>query len=258
MISPIIFEQLGFTKKETIIYLALLELDSATPSELSKKTNINRTSCYDILEILMKKGLIGKYKKRGKIYFQAGDPKHLVEYLEREREEFDKKIKEQQKAIQEILPELSSLLHPKKTKPKITFFEGEKGMREAYEDTLNSQEIILAYANVETMHEGLPQFFPEYYKRRANAGIPIRAIIPNNPLSNERAKHNKQELRETRIIQDPSLTFSPEMNIYEDKVLIASWKEKMVVLIKSKEFAHLQKIIYQLLWDTMKEKNQTQ
>lgn len=254
MISTTVFEQLGFSSKETAVYLALLELDSATPTEVSKKTDLNRTSCYDILESLMKKGLIGKFKKRTKIYFQAGDPKRLIAYLEREREEFDKKIKKQQELVQQALPELSSLLHPRNsTKPKVTFFEGEKGMREAYEDTLNSKETILAYANAETMHEGLPQFFPEYYKRRAEAKISIRAIIPNNALSVERTKKNKEELRETIILPNPSLTFSPEVNIYNNKVLIASWKEKMAILIESKEFAHLQKVLYELLWDGMKK-----
>ncbi|PJA47278.1 hypothetical protein CO172_02310 [Candidatus Uhrbacteria bacterium CG_4_9_14_3_um_filter_36_7] len=254
MISQTIFEQLGFSKKETNIYLALLEMNSTTPSELSHKTGINRTSCYDILETLIKKGLIGKFKKRGKIYFHASDPKRLIQYLEREREEFDKKIISQQKAVEEILPELSSLIHPKNTsKPKVTFFEGEKGIREAYEDTLNAKETILAYANVETMHEGLPQFFPEYYKRRAKAGIHIKAIVPKNYLSQERSKHDREELRESIILEDLSLTFSPEVNIYNDKVLIASWKEKMAVLIESKEFAHLQKLIYQLIWNFIKK-----
>lgn len=253
MISTTIFEQLGFSKKETSIYLALLELDSATPTEVSKKANINRTSCYDILESLMKKGLISKFKKKKKIYFHAGDPKRLIDYLERDREEYNKKIKNQQQLVQQALPELTSLLHPQSTKPKVTFFEGEKGMREAYEDTLTAQDTILAYANVATMHEGLPNFFPEYYARRTQAKVSIKAIMPNNPASLERAKHDKAEIRESVILSDAHSTFSPEVNIYNDKVLIASWKEQMAVVIESKEFAQLQKLIYQLLWSTLKK-----
>ncbi|MBI2410924.1 MAG: helix-turn-helix domain-containing protein [Candidatus Kerfeldbacteria bacterium] len=253
MISTTIFEQLGFSDKETAVYLALLELDSATPTDISKKSNINRTSCYDVLEGLMKKGLISKFKKKGKIYFHAGDPKRLVQYLEREREEMNKQINTQQELVKQILPELSSLIHPQSTKPKVTFYEGEKGMREAYEDTLTAKETILAYANVETMHEGLPHFFPDYYKRRTAAKVSIRAIMPKNKKSVERAKHDKSELRESVILDDPEHTFSPEVNIYNDKVLIASWKEKMAVLIESREFVQLQKLIYTLLWKTLKK-----
>lgn len=248
MISPKIFNQLGFSQKETLIYLTLLELDTASAAEISRKTEINRTSCYDILESLMKKGLISKIKKHKKTLFHAGDPKRLGEYLEREREEMEKKITKQQKLVEEIMPELSSLLKPVSTKPKVTFFEGEKGMREAYEDTLTSKETILAYANVQTMHEGLPNFFPEYYKRRTDAKISIKAIMPDNKLSRERAQLDSQEARQSIILKNKEETFSPEVNIYNNKVLIASWKEKMAVIIESKEMAELQKLIYNKLW----------
>ena len=70
----------------------------------------------------------------------------------------------------------------------------------SYEDTLSSSESIRAYANVETMHEGLPYFFPEYYKRRAKAKLFIQAICPNNKLSRERQKKDHLEMREIRFI----------------------------------------------------------
>ncbi|MBI2410659.1 MAG: hypothetical protein HYV32_02055 [Candidatus Kerfeldbacteria bacterium] len=254
MIYPKILQQLGFSQKEIAVYAALLELDSATAGEIADKTEINRTSCYDILDSLMKKGIISKFKKKTKIYFHAGDPKRLIAYLEREREEANKKITKQQQLVKEALPELSSLLHPQNTKPKVTFFEGEKGMREAYEDTLTSTETILAYANAETMHKGLPNFFPEYYKRRAGAGISIKAIIPDNEVDRKQIVHNAEEARESVFLPNPEMTFSPEVNIYNDKVLIASWNEKMAVLIESREFAQLQKLIYQLLWKSLKSK----
>jgi len=124
-------------------------------------------------------------------------------------------------------------------------------MREAYEDTLTSKEIILAYANAATMHETLPNFFPEYYKRRAEKSIFIRAIVPRNEMSVERSKHNQEEMRDTRFLPDEEQTFSPEVNIYNNKILIASWKEKMAILIESKELADLQKLTFNLLWDTL-------
>ncbi|MFA6130829.1 MAG: helix-turn-helix domain-containing protein [Patescibacteria group bacterium] len=251
---PKILEELGFAQSEIKVYIALLELDSATVTEVSKNSGINRTSCYDVLEHLVKRGLVSKFRKKGKIYFTAGDPRRLLNYLDREKEEAEKKINQQKEKIKEILPELSSLIHPKSAKPKVAFYEGEKGMREAYEDTLTTKEGILAYANVETMHEGLPEFFPEYYARRAKAGIPIKAIMPNNKLSIDRAKKDNHELRESIILQDKNVTFSPEVNIYNDKMLIASWKEKMAVIIESKELADLQRTIFNLLWDYLKQK----
>ena len=189
----------------------------------------------------MQRGLISKYKKGASTFFNALDPKHLLNYLERDKEEKIKEIEKQKSKVSELLPQLISLqsLYGK-TRPKVQFFEGEKGIREAYEDTLKSKEIILAYANVETMHKGLPNFFPEYYKRRTANKIFIRAIIPRNKLSVERSKVNQEEMRDTRFLPETDMTFSPEINIYNNKILIASWKEKIAIVIESKELADLQ------------------
>jgi hypothetical protein len=105
--------------------------------------------------------------------------------------------------------------------------------------------------NAETMHEGLPNFFPEYYKRRAGNKIFIRAIVPRNQITIERTKANQEEMRDTRFLPDEKMTFSPEVNIYNNKILLVSWKEQMAIIIESKELADLQKLTFNLLWDTL-------
>ena len=249
-----LLNQLNFSEKETVIYLALVELGSAKAKEISRKTGLNRTTIYDICDVLLQKGLISKYKKGASTFFNALEPKHLLTYLDREKEEKDKEIEKQKQKVTELLPQLISLQNIYTAKPKIQFFEGEKGMREAYEDTLNSKGIIFAYANVETMHKGLPNFFPEYYARRTKNKIVIRAIIPQNELSIERSKHNQEEMRETRFLPESEMTFSPEVNIYNNKMLIVSWEEKMAIIIESKELVELQKLTFNLLWNILPEK----
>lgn len=246
-----LLKSLNFSDKESKVYLALLEIGSSKASDIAEKSDLNRTSVYDILEVLLKKGIISKYKRDEATYFTAQEPKQLLNYLDREKEEKVKEIESQKKKVSELLPQLISLQNIYTTKPKVQFFEGEKGMREAYEDTLNSRGTILAYANVDTMHKGLPNFFPEYYKRRVEKKIFIKAIIPRNKLSIERAKHNQEEMRDTRFLPEENMTFSPEMNIYNNKILIASWKEKMPILIESKELADLQKLIFNITWNSL-------
>jgi sugar-specific transcriptional regulator TrmB len=246
-----LFKQLNFSEKESKVYLTLLELGSAKAKEIARKSEMNRTTVYDICDELMQKGLISKYRKGTATYFNALDPSHLLTYLEREKEESTKTIEKQKQKVSELLPQLISLQNIFTNKPKVQFFEGEKGMMEAYEDTLTSGEIILAYANVETMHEGLPNFFPEYYKRRVENKIFIKAIVPKNELSIERLKYNQQEMRDSRFLSEDTMTFSPEINIYNNKILFVSWKEKVAIIIESKELAELQKLTFNLLWNTL-------
>ncbi|KKQ78519.1 MAG: Transcriptional regulator, TrmB [Parcubacteria group bacterium GW2011_GWC2_38_7] len=248
-----VLESLGFSPKEIYIYTALLELETATATDLAKKTEINRTSCYDILSVLIKRGLVSKIVKKKKIYFHITDPRKLLNYLDREKEEAYNKIEKNKKQINEIMPELLSLFNPNPTKPRIQFYEGEKGMREAYEDTLTADKVYYAYANFETMYQGLPNFFPNYYERRIKAKILGKGIFPKNKTTLNQLKNNQEELRESIVLGDESLTYSPEVIIYNNKVLIASWKEKIAIIIESKELADLQKIIFQQLWVSLQK-----
>ena len=246
--------KIGFTEKEAKIYMHLIRLGPQPVSTLAEKAEINRTTTYDIITTLTKKGLISSIKKGSVTYFKALDPKNLLNYLEREKIEHTKKLEKQQKEIETLLPALISLENPESTKPKVSFYEGEKGLRQAYEDTLTSSETILAYANVEEMHKGLPNFFPEYYQRRAKEKkIHIQAVFPDNKISLERHKKDKSENRESLLIPAKLYDFSPEINVYDDKVLYASWREKMAIIIKSKEIADFHKKMFKLCWAQAKK-----
>lgn len=248
--------KIGFTEKEAKVYMQLIRLGAQPVSTIATKAEINRTTTYDIIQTLIKKGLISSIRKGSATYFKALDPKNLLNYLEREKVEHTKKLEKQQKEISALLPALISLENPESTKPKVTFYEGEKGMRQAYEDTLTSSETILAYANVEEMHKGLPNFFPEYYQRRAKEKkIHIKAIFPDNKVSLERHKKDRSENRESLLIPAKLYDFSPEINVYDDKVLYASWREKMAIIIKSKEIADFHKKMYKLAWKQAETEN---
>lgn len=240
-------QKLGFSTKEIAIYLALIELGTAKAGELAKISSITRTTVYDILDSLLKRGVISSHKKSGTTSYSALEPKRLLTYIDREIEQKTNELSKQKEEIASFLPELVSKQKNWKSKPKVSFFEGEKGVREAYEDTLSAKQGILAYANVQTMHEGLPNFFPQYYKRRADAKVFIKAILTKNKFSEERANRDQQELRTSKFLPE-DVNFSPEVNIYNDKVLIASWKEKMAVIIESSEFADFQRAMHEQLW----------
>lgn len=242
---------IGLSEKEIQVYLNSLKFGYQPASVIAAHTGLNRTTIYDIFEQLIKKGLANKMKKGSTSYFQVMDPKNLLSYLEREKNEKVRAIERQKEDISLIIPALQSLQNPLSSKPKVQFYEGEKGVREAYEDTLSSAEPIRSYANVEG-HGYLPHFFPDYYKRRAAAGIKIYAIFPDNDVCLERRKHDKKELRESRVLPKEKYNFSPQLDVYEDKVLIASWLEKTAVIVKSKEIADLHKKIFDALWERLR------
>ena len=74
-----ILTNFGLTDKQAKVYLALLELSSALPSTISRKSGLKRPTVYVILEQLQEKGLVGHLKKGNSLFFTAVDPKALVE-----------------------------------------------------------------------------------------------------------------------------------------------------------------------------------
>ena len=128
------------------------------------------------------------------------------------------------------------------------FYEGVAGLKQVYEDTLSSSEPIRAYASVDDVHKALPGYFPLYYKRRAEKKITIRGIFTESPEARELATHDKDELRESVFVPAEKYGFHPEINIYDNKIMIASWREKLGIIIESGEIAEAMKKIYELAW----------
>lgn len=246
-----ILQNINLTEKEITVYLTLINLDQSPVSKIAKWSNINRTTTYDILGLLMDKGIVSKIQKNSKTYFFALPPHKLTEYLEREKRDYIKKIELQQSKLDKVLPELIAMQNIHSVnKPKVKFYEGERGLREAYEDSLTSKRAILSYANAEEVHKALPNFFPEYYKRRALLNIPIRAIFVENKTGRDLSYFNSEQMRTTKFFPIDT-KFTPEINIYNNKVLIASWTEKMAIIIESKEYADFNRELFEFVWAKM-------
>ncbi len=241
-------KQIGLSDKEIGIYLLSLRLGSQPASNIARHTKINRATVYDVFAGLIEKGLANKLDRAGVTCFEVLPPENLLRFLEQEKQAFIHEKDQQKQEISTIIPFLQSIELAPSSKPKIKFFEGKKGLKEAYAVTLKSKTPIRAYANVSEMHECLPDFFPSYYQRRANAGIFIRAIMPDNPGAHERLKQDEAEAREVKLIDEKKFGFSPEVNIFDDTVIYFSWKERMAVLVESSEISHFHRQMFDLMW----------
>ncbi len=236
-------QTLGLNQKESDVYFSLLTMGAGTVSEISKRAQINRTTAYDVLGSLSTKGLIVISGKEPKQEYRCENPDKILNFLKRDIE----KREENYRYAEVLLPELKSI-YKVGSRPQIKFYEGEKGLQDVYEDTLTSTETIRAYAAVDDVNRGIPNYFPKYYKRRATKNIAIRAIFPDTEVARERSSLDKLERRESLLVPFKEFNFVPEINIYDNKVIIASWREKLGIIIESEEIADAMKKIFELAW----------
>ncbi|MBI2453575.1 hypothetical protein HYV58_00150 [Candidatus Peregrinibacteria bacterium] len=239
-------QQLGLPRKEALVYFSLLKIGVPSPvSLIAKKAHINRTTTYDILELLEQKGLvIGKMTRTYRMY-EALPPAKLAAHFD----EQSKKFANRKQQADRILPELNTYYRPNTGRPRIYFYEGEEGLIRVYEETITSTEEIRAYASDQANQEAVPWYFPQYYKRRAAKQIPIKAIFPDTPKDRERHALDTEELRQSRLVPKEVLDFTPEINFFDNKIMIADWKEKLGIIIESAEIAKVFKQTFDLAWE---------
>lgn len=248
MISYKELTELGFSSKEAKVYLASLELGPSTATQISRKAKINRTTSYDILENLAKNGLVNLLGKTKVQKFAAESPEKVFGFLE-------KKIKgEQEKlsAAYSLVPQLLSVYNMKE-KPRVKFYEGIDGAREAFEDTLTAKEDISAYAVGDNMPATVPkEYFRAHFKKRVEKNIRTRVIAPDTLESRMVVANDKKEMRASILVPRDKFYFSVDTNIYDNKIMIVSWREKFAVIIESEEIADAQKKTYELAWEGAK------
>ncbi len=239
---------IGFSDKEAQVYLAILVLGRGTASKIARRAHIVRTTVYDILGSLFDKDLVTLTGREPKQEYVALSPDQLNLYIEKELE---KKQNDLHEVKNSLVPQLKSI-HNVKNRPKVMFYEGREGLQKVYEDTLTSHEEIRAFATYDDMEKALPGYFPKYFYRRAEKGIPIRAIFPFTQAGIDLSTYDEEQKRQTAMVPTDKYYFSPEINIYDNKVMIASWKEKLGITIESEEIADAMKKVFELAWSEAK------
>lgn len=91
-------------------------------------------------------------------------------------------------------------------------------------------------------------YFKDYFKRRVEHNVKVRVIVPDDPDTLRVIARDKEELRESLVVPRDKFYFTTETNIYNNKILIVSWKEKFAVVIESQEITDAQRKVFELAW----------
>lgn len=241
---------LGLASREIEVYIALLQIGHGTVTEITRKAGINRTTGYDILDSLVSKGFVSISGKEPKQEYAAENPERVLQYLEQEQKTIANKVE----AAKLFVPQLKAI-HNVKDRPKVRYYEGTDGLREVYEDTLTSKEDLRSWALVDEAEQTLEHYFPKYYQRRAAKNISIRAIFPDSPAARDVKTRDVVEKRESVIIPENQFDLKPEINVYDNKVMIASWNEKLGIIIESQDIANALKFVFELAWKEAKRED---
>ncbi len=234
-------KEYGLTEKETKVYLALLPLGSINLQEIAKKVDFPRTTVYNTLNYLFKKGLVSKIIKRGVTYFEASSPKKLIDTILQRKE-----------ILEKALPELEGLKKSTRESSSVEIYEGIEGISTILSDVFKIKQQTYYFGSYSLSVEVL-KHLPEHSRTlRLDKKIPAKIIIDRY---DEETFHKPayKKITEIRFL-DSMKDFPCMIFIYGNNVALYTLKEELVgVIIKNKQAAEAMKLVFDMYWKLAKK-----
>lgn len=229
----------GLTKKQAKVYLTSLQLGSASIQDIARASKEQRTNLYDAVTELVEKGLMSIVPVGKRRHYEAQDPKALKVVLH-----------DKERALSEVLPQFASLYGAGEVKPKIRYYPGVEGYRQAYEDSLTTTEKkLVGIFSVQDIWEVLgKEYLDEMIRRRVKKGIALRTVRSNVREKEQPYPSRLGELRELRFAP-AGIDFPITTYVYDNKVMILSSKrETFGLIIESQDIATAHRHYFDALW----------
>lgn len=247
-----ILYEVGLTKGEVEVYLALLKIGSSSIGKIVKESKVTKSKVYDILDRLADKGLISKSIKNKINTYNAAPPNFLLELLEKK----EKEIKQQEKEIKNLLPSLNGMQTISNKENRIEIFEGFQGIKNVFqiiENEFEPNEEFLVLGVEDTLNQQQLNFFLNFHKKKIEAKIKTKVIFTSN-LKGVKEYHLKQNQYNEEKYLDQSNAIP--INIYKDFVVIPILQKnekEITILIKNKKLAQGFREYFYTLWGISKK-----
>lgn len=231
----------GLTRREAIVYLALVEQLEGSVTEVTQHTNLPRSTVQAVLEKIQHKGFAETFHKNGVLHYTAASFNKLLTDL-----------KEKEEIIEHALPSLQSLVDSAKRGNSLQVAYGKVGVTSAFNDLLDlyrgGLRHVFAVSNTTKLLELLPKFFPDWARKEAVYPVAVQMLVPEDAVLHEYTRSNPR----MTLRQVPSrYSFPGDMTIAGSKVFFFYLEptNPHVYIIDSHEVADMQKNIFQLLWE---------
>lgn len=237
-----LFPLLGMTHADELIYTALLELGTATLTELAERAHLHRQEVYRALPTLISRGVLLEAKRGRRPVYTACDPKYLLQLYEEKRT-----------AVEEKLEEFADIARNPSKRPIVTYGEGRAAIHRVYADlaqTLPRKGMYFRYSAKDARERERKQT-PRNFVAIRDAKQFERLVITNEV---ERSRKRNLLGREIRVIPKDFDLFEDNVSqvIYGNKVAIIDLNSKTAITIENPTIARFQEKLFRLLFRHLK------
>lgn len=241
-----LLENLGLTRGEIKVYLALNELGEATIGPIGKKSGVSKSKIYDILDKLMRKGLVGYIVREGIKHFIANNPKMILSYINKKEQEIQKTREE----MEEIIPQLLMKRAGAKNQPLAEIYSGWHGIiaiRDELMASYKAGETFLTMGCPKAANERLEPYFLTFHERRQKNNVGMRIIYNADARIYGKLR---VKMKNTQVRYLPKQFPSPHwIDIFPDAVLFVIVLQSPIgFVVRDLELANSFRSYFDIMW----------
>ncbi len=245
---PQILKNLGLDEKEIRIFLQTAHQKLAPVSQIAKKTGLKRTTCYQIIENLVKRKYIRRYIQHGMKYYAAASLEELKQLLDKQAAP----LEEARNLLAHDTSELKKFYNVGTADTQISFYEGYEEIQLAYDKVLDQEdsEIYSLLRKEETANHPLKKYWEKYLQKRQQLGKKSKSLVPASQRSKTYVKTSAQENRYTVSIKEQDIPIVGDLKVCGNLVAIISQHQGRIfgITIENPRTAAMFKGILKTLW----------
>lgn len=234
---------LGLNKNEAEIYEILLSLGKSTVKDILKKTKIQRSNVYNILNVLKEKNLIQETQnRRGLTIYFCDNPEKLQFLLLKEKE----RLEDVKEKLGRHMRNLKDIYISTQEKPIVRYVEGFEDYKKIYELAFETQEKESMIFTSTMGNDLLNNYLMEYGKRKAEANLKTK-LFSSKEINLNRLKNDVELKKERRFMNE---NLPAEIAIYgKNTVAFLCFKDDPVgVVIENSQIAEAMTKIFNFMW----------
>ena len=190
------------------------------------------------------KGIVSYIVKNNTRYYRAAEPNKILSML-----------KEKEKILMSIMPQLAELHKPRLKKPVVEILEGKEGIKTILNDLLRQKKEWFAYNIPGKGPEIVGPGVHAFEKERQKAKIRLNVICVSTKQGRKRGKEFSQ-MKFTDVRYMPESYESPASNwIYGNRLVIIFWYKEFPFAIRiiDKNLAESYKNNFRAVWNIAKK-----
>ena len=234
-----LLREVGLSKNEAKIYKMLLESGPSLVGEISLKTKIHRRNVYDSIEKLKEMGFASWTLKNNRKYFEAVDPKRIMDIFDEKKEK-----------VKEIIPQIKIRNYKEQN---VRVYTGSEGRKIIFEDKLRyrgEQLVLGAHQPASRM-----SYINLYHRKRIAKKIHLKMLYPPNALDIARYS-SKLKYVKVRILPNILSEAPIAINLYGDKVAFLLYdserQSSLSILVEDKNLNENFRKYFYAIWNISK------